>query len=257
MARFRIGGRPLVIEGARGVHPVDDAVYEPLRLLPVRKGDKVLDLGCGTGLYGLAAARLGAGEVVLSDVDPRAARCARANARRNGVRARVVAGDFFEPVRGERFDLVVGLLPQTPGPRPFRLDKYGGRDGTDHLRRLFREAPRHLRPGGRVFFLLHTLNDNARLLRLARRRFTIRVVHESRRPFAPAEFDALQPGLFDYLLAMRREGRNRFARRGGRYWFWRRFAVATLRGTTRSARPRAARGARRAPRPRGRARAMR
>jgi release factor glutamine methyltransferase len=257
VVRFRIGGRALVIEGAPGVHPVDAAIEEPLRLLPVRQGDRVLDLGCGTGLYGLAAARLGAGEVVLADVDPRAARCARANARRNGVRARVVVGDFFAPVRGERFDLVVGLLPQTPGPRPFRLDKYGGKDGTDHLRRLFREAPRHLRPGGRIFFLMHTLNDNARLLRLARRRFSVRVLHESRRPFAPAELDALQPGLFDYLVAMRRAGKSRFAGRGRRYWFQRRFAVATLRETTRSARRTGAAAARRAPPPPARARARR
>jgi len=255
MRRFRLGRRTLRIAGSAGVHPVDRAIEEPLHRLPVRPSDRVLDLGCGTGLYGLAAALLGAREVTLCDIEPKAVRCARANARRNGVRnARFLAGDFFAPVRGERFDLIVGLLPQTPGPSPFDPAKYGGRDGTDLLRRLLREAPRHLNPRGRVFFLMHGLNDNARLLRLARTRFSVRVVHTTRRPFVPSEYDAMLPGLFAYLERMRRAGTSRFFLRGGRGWFLRRFAVATLRGTTRNGTASRPRGANR---PRARARGSR
>src|SRR5262245_22659513 len=81
--RFEVGGRFLMISEAPGVHPVDDISREALRRLPVQKGDRVLDLGCGTGLYGLAARLLGAERILLTDLDPRAIACARVNARQN------------------------------------------------------------------------------------------------------------------------------------------------------------------------------
>ncbi len=49
----------------------------------------VLDLGCGSGILAIAAAKLGAGRVLALDIDPNAVRAARENAVANGV-ARVV-----------------------------------------------------------------------------------------------------------------------------------------------------------------------
>lgn len=59
-------------------------------------GRRVVDLGCGLGLAGIAAARRGA-RVVLLDRDAAAVRFARANARLNGVDALVVRGDIARP----------------------------------------------------------------------------------------------------------------------------------------------------------------
>ncbi len=54
-------------------------------------GSRVLDLGTGSGILAVAAARLGAASVRALDVDPEAVAVARESARRNGVAARVVA----------------------------------------------------------------------------------------------------------------------------------------------------------------------
>ena len=54
-------------------------------------GTRVLDLGTGSGILAVAAARLGAASVRALDVDPVAVRVARESARRNGVAGRVVA----------------------------------------------------------------------------------------------------------------------------------------------------------------------
>lgn len=56
---------------------------------------RVIDYGCGSGILGIAAAALGAGEVWAVDIDEQALTATRENARRNGVgdRVRVVDAD--------------------------------------------------------------------------------------------------------------------------------------------------------------------
>jgi len=49
------------------------------------RGRRVLDLGCGSGVAGIAAALAGAARVIACDLDPVALAATRCNARRNGV----------------------------------------------------------------------------------------------------------------------------------------------------------------------------
>jgi ribosomal protein L11 methyltransferase len=72
-------------------------------------GRRVLDVGTGTGLLAVAAARLGAAEVVGCDTDPLAVAAARANAERNGVALRVHEGSL-DAVPAATFDVVVANL---------------------------------------------------------------------------------------------------------------------------------------------------
>lgn len=92
-----------------------------LEVVERRVGDggarTVLDVGCGSGVLAVAAARLGATSVVAVDVDPVAVAVTEANAERNGVAglidARTVSGedaaDPLGPVPGPS-DLVVANL---------------------------------------------------------------------------------------------------------------------------------------------------
>lgn len=55
----------------------------------IRRGDRVIDFGCGTGILAIAAAKLGARAVLAIDFDPVAVEVARENVARNGVADRV------------------------------------------------------------------------------------------------------------------------------------------------------------------------
>ena len=120
---------------AHGLDPGTALLIENLR---VGSADRILDLGCGWGAVGVAAAKSAPlGRVVLTEVNRRAARLARQNLERNGVpNAEVRVGAFFAPVEGETFDLIATNPPYRIGREPI-LD-------------LLREAPRHLNPGGRL-----------------------------------------------------------------------------------------------------------
>jgi predicted nicotinamide N-methyase len=59
-------------------------------------GRRVLDLGSGSGLVAIAAARAGAAEVRASEVDPLAAAAIRLNAAANGVPEPLISGDVLD-----------------------------------------------------------------------------------------------------------------------------------------------------------------
>jgi ribosomal protein L11 methyltransferase len=66
-----------------------------LELLLEREPGSVLDLGCGSGVLAVAAARLGFAPVTALDVDPAAVKAAGENARRNAVEIDVRCADVF------------------------------------------------------------------------------------------------------------------------------------------------------------------
>jgi ribosomal protein L11 methyltransferase len=74
----------------------------------VSTGCTVLDVGCGSGLLGIAAALLGAGRITAIDVDPEAVTATRANAGRNGV-AIDVSSTPLATIEGT-FDVVVANI---------------------------------------------------------------------------------------------------------------------------------------------------
>ena len=77
-----------------------------------RMGDRVLDVGCGTGILALAALKLGAGEALGLDPDPLAVEAARHNAQLNALqgRFRVVQAALEEFEEPGEFDLVLANL---------------------------------------------------------------------------------------------------------------------------------------------------
>ncbi|MGA8275402.1 MAG: methyltransferase [Thermoplasmata archaeon] len=131
----------VVDRGVFGSHGLDPGTSLLIENLALAKTDRVLDLGCGWGPVGVAAARSAReGHVVLTEVNRRAARLARLNLERNHAdNAEVRVGDLFEPVAGERFDVIATNPPYRAG-RPLILE-------------LVNEAPDHLNPWGRLLIV--------------------------------------------------------------------------------------------------------
>jgi len=110
---------------------------------------RALDLGTGCGVQALHLAEH-VRDIVATDVNERALAMTRLNARLNGVTVDVRAGSLYEPVAGERFDLVVTNPPFVVSPATGERLVYrdSGLPGDEMVRRVVTGAPAHLNPGG-------------------------------------------------------------------------------------------------------------
>ncbi|MCS6801882.1 MAG: 50S ribosomal protein L11 methyltransferase [Dehalococcoidia bacterium] len=93
-----------------GLHPTTRLCLAALERV-VRPGDRLLDLGTGSGILAIAAAKLGAAEVLAIDIDPVAVRAATANIAANGVAGSVtVIEGTVEAASEAAFDVVVANI---------------------------------------------------------------------------------------------------------------------------------------------------
>ena len=124
---------------------------------------RVLDLGTGSGAIALAIkAQCPRAEIMAVDVSPQALAIASANGERLHLPVRWRKGAWFEPAKGEVFDLIVSnppyIVPEDPhlsqGDLRFepRGALVGAGDGLDDIRAIVTAAPAHLATAGWLLF---------------------------------------------------------------------------------------------------------
>ena len=172
----REGGEPIAyLTGTRGFwkhefrvtpdtlipRPETERLVElALERLPPGEPLRIADLGTGSGAIALALAlERPRAQVVATDASAGALEVAQANAARLGAgNVEFRQGSWFEPLAGERFDVVVGNPPYVAAGDPhlargdLRFEPASalasGGDGLEDLRAIVRDAPSHLLPGG-------------------------------------------------------------------------------------------------------------
>jgi len=150
--------KDLALETADDVYvPAEDSI---LLAENVKANGRVLDIGIGTGIQALNAART-AVEVLGVDINPRAVRLAESNAKANNIKnATFRISDLFQNTEG-LFDTIIFNPPYLPVDDDGPLGKAwaGGRMGTDTINRFIDEAGSHLNRNGRIFLLVSSFNS--------------------------------------------------------------------------------------------------
>jgi len=148
-------------------------VYEPaedsfllLENLDLNPQDIVLDMGTGCGIIGIIAAEK-VKSVVAVDINPYAVRCAKKNAKINGMASKIDIrlGNLFEPIeKNERFSAILFNAPYLP-VRDSKPDGWiekawnGGKNGRQVIDRFINEAPSFLTKNGRIFLVQSSLSN--------------------------------------------------------------------------------------------------
>src|SRR3989338_1337085 len=145
-----------------------EGVYEPredsyllAEAVDVKPGNRVLDMGTGSGIQAVNAALAGAREVWAVDVNPKALENARLNFERLKLEGKLVVreSELFEEIpEGERFDVIVFNPPYLPSEGIEDLAVDGGVEGRQFLDEFLEQFKFFLAPGGSAYFLQNDLN---------------------------------------------------------------------------------------------------
>jgi ribosomal protein L11 methyltransferase len=112
------GPAPVVLEldpglaFGTGTHPTTAMCLEWLDGA-IAGSERILDYGCGSGILGLAALKLGAAQATAFDIDPQALLATRDNAAKNGLSARVAVARLARDAAGP-FDIVLANILSGP-----------------------------------------------------------------------------------------------------------------------------------------------
>lgn len=170
-------------EGPLVYRPAEDSLLL-LQSISLDPGERFLEVGTGTGLIALHAARRG--RAFATDANREAVRLAWANARRNELPLGLVLTHLMAGLRGP-FDVVAFNPPYLEGPPQDDLDRawQGGHQGSDVSLRFLADLGRVLSLKGRAYLLLSRANEAA--WRAAEERFRVRVVATKRLFFEELE----------------------------------------------------------------------
>lgn len=186
-------------------------------VLHVEPGSVVVDVGCGSGILSIIAAKLGASRVFGVDAAEGTVEVATANAVTHGVADRVefAEGDMFDALDPDiEADVIIGDVSGIPdeiatasGWFPSGLS--GGPTGAELPMRMLEEAKKVLRKGGSLFLPTGSLQDERSILDRARQMFgNMRHLTERNIPLPGvlAEDPAVLRMLKEKVIALRQKG---------------------------------------------------
>lgn len=185
--------------------------------LDFKPGSVVVDVGTGSGILSIIAAKLGASRVYGVDAADETVEIATANARNHGVSDRVefAQGDMFDPLDPTlEADVVIGDVSGIPdaiasasGWFPSGLS--GGPTGAELPMRMIEESKRLLRAGGKLFLPTGSLQDERSIIERAKSVFgSMKQLTERNIPLpsALAEDPAVLKALREKVIALKQRG---------------------------------------------------
>jgi release factor glutamine methyltransferase len=132
--------------------------FAALELDHPQPGQRLLDVGCGSGVIALAAAKAG-WQVAAGDIQAQCVESAQFNAQLNGMALDVRLSDLMDGFPGETFDVIVFNQPFYHPAYALTDDCVLANPGGGLHVRFLREARKYLRPSGRVIFGFANCSD--------------------------------------------------------------------------------------------------
>ena len=180
VSTYQVAGQSFRIEISKDVFPPSEWALRVMEALRVKKNNRVIDIGTGTGVIGIYAALLG-GDVFATDTSPAAILQTEKNATLNGVSIASSVGGFFADFEPS-FDLIVANLPQEIVPASYPVKEEllatikGGEKGNEILMDFLRLAPHYMHDYSRVIIPVCSLSFYLETFKYLSRFFEVRLI---------------------------------------------------------------------------------
>jgi len=132
---------------------------EVKRYIKLNKPKRVLDMGTGSGIQAITSKLMGVEEVLAVDINPKAVKLAKRNAKHNKVDIEGYRSDLFSRVKG-KFDLIIFNPPYLPVEPPVDVQWSGGKE---FIEKFVQQAKLFLTDTGAILFVFSSV-DPVRIL---------------------------------------------------------------------------------------------
>ena len=144
----------------------------------INKVDKLLDLGCGNGIVGIALSKFNkANKIYFSDISNEAVKVTDLNIKLNNCVGEVIKSNIFSNWNGYKFDIIVDDISGI-SEEVAKLSRWfknvpcdSGIDGTANIEKVLNEARHFLNKNGKIFFPVISLSNTNKILDIANKNF--------------------------------------------------------------------------------------
>lgn len=166
--------KELDIETYEGVYAPSDDTYLLLNMIDVEGDERVLEIGCGSGIISLHCNARGC-DVLSVDKDENALNNTKSNAEKNDLDISVKKSHLFSNITEEDWDIIIFNPPYLPKDEFLSEDDRwdGGKRGDETLVKFLKKAEDHLNHGGRVFTCYSSLSPTEHIEDVMEERYEI------------------------------------------------------------------------------------
>lgn len=186
------------------VCPPSEFSLQFCEFIQVKPGEKVIDLGTGSGLLAIVAAKQGA-NVYATEPNEHSAAIAQQNFTQNNAEVNFEQGEYFANFT-EQFDIIIANLPQEIIP-PSMLKVWntdiiqavdGGTEGNTHVLELLRIAPKYMHDKSRLITVAYTGAFYEEILKTASENYNVEIL--GKRSGRVRDFIEQESSFFEPLL---------------------------------------------------------
>jgi release factor glutamine methyltransferase len=161
------------IQGQKINIDLDENVFSPSphgssalgESIKINSEELVLDIGTGTGLLAILAAKLG-GKVTAVDILPEAVELAKNNFNKNEVNIDIKISDLFSSIE-QKYDVIIANVPQEIlSPKIIEssnknkiIGMHGGEKGNEILLKVLRDSPSYMNQDSRLYIVVYSLSN--------------------------------------------------------------------------------------------------